>query len=454
MTRPAWVPDTTFYQIFPDRFRNGDPGLNPPDTQPWGSPPDRTHFQGGDLVGVTERLAYLEKLGIGGIYLNPIFTADTNHRYDTRNYLEVDPHLGDIGILRELVQEAHQRNIRIVLDGVFNHCGWGHPAFQDWSEHRNRSSYRDWFIGWDDQTTGALNYQTCGGADYLPKLNTDTRDVREHLIQTAMYWIEETGIDGWRLDVPWKIPIEFWEEFSDTVRTLAPDAYLVGEIWRDATPWLNVFDGVMNYQQRSTILDYAIYDHMDAEDFRIEITELLERHGNAAPWMLNLVGGHDTPRVRTLANGDLDRTLVAFAAMFTLPGAPMVYYGDEIGLEGNNDPGCRGAMPQDETDDNRLVRETVTRLIAIRNNPPALRSTAFDPIAERNGLLVYQRGSGDDIAIVIINPRTSQQNIEIPVTTGLWRNLVDDNLTHATGSTLRIKHVDSQSYSILVPEPS
>ena len=141
--RPDWVPDTIFYQVFPDRFRNGSPHNDPPGTVPWGTEPDREHFQGGDLAGVIEGLAHMQRLGIAGLYLNPIFTAGTNHRYDTWDYFTVDTHLGDIGVLRELVAEAHHRGIRVLLDGVFNHCGDGHPAFRDWRRTERRRSTPD-----------------------------------------------------------------------------------------------------------------------------------------------------------------------------------------------------------------------------------------------------------------------------------------------------------------------
>ncbi|MGD2052155.1 MAG: alpha-amylase family glycosyl hydrolase [Acidimicrobiia bacterium] len=453
MTRPTWVPNTVFYQVFPDRFRNGDPRLDPPDVVPWGSPPTHHEFQGGDLLGVIKGLRHLEWLGVSGIYLNPVFAAQTNHRYDTRDYFAVDPHLGDIGILRELVEEAHSLGIRVILDGVFNHCGADHPAFRDWRRLGDKGTHAGWFFGWGGpQPAGEPDYQTCGGAAYLPKLNLDNPEVRDHVLRAATYWIDEAHIDGWRLDVPWKVPLDFWEQFGQTVRSVAPDAYLVGEIWRDAALWLDVFDGTMNYQQRAAIIDYTITDAMDGEDFHLEIAELLRRHGEAAPWMLNLVGCHDTSRILTVAGSDVERVKVALTAMFTLPGAPMLYYGDEIGLEGGDDPGCRGAMPWDTAAWNHDLLATVRSLVAIRRQHPALSSSTFEPLVERNGLCAYARRHESDRAIVVLNPRGPQRDLPITVDTGMWIDVLSGTTYEAKDRTLLLDTVPGRSALLLISQ--
>lgn len=452
LDRPNWVPDTIFYQVFPDRFRNGDTDNDPPGTAPWGSEPDRQHFQGGDLAGVIKGLAHLQRLGISGLYLNPIFTAGTNHRYDTWDYLTVDPHLGDVGVLRELVAEAHHRGIRVLLDGVFNHCGDGHAAFRDWRRNGAASVYAGWFIGFPPQHDGVPDYQTCGGAAYLPKLDLTNASAREHVLRVATYWIEAAGIDGWRLDVPFKVAHEFWEAFRETVRSVAPDAYLLGEVWRDAKPWLDVFDGVTNYRQRDNILGYCIHDALDGEDFAQETAELAAHHGDATPWMVNLVGSHDTPRLRTLAGGNADRTACAMAAMFTLPGVPLVYYGDEIGLDGDNDPGCRRAMPWDDRVWDRRLMATVTQLAAVRTASPALRRGDFQALTTRNGLVAFARSTGDDRVAVVLNPRGPQRQLDLVVGAEKWRDVMTGELHAATGGVLTIDRVPAGSFLILRAE--
>lgn len=345
LMRPDWVRDAVFYQIFPDRFARSGANKDWPRLAPWGAAPTPENFFGGDLIGIRLRLPYLSDLGITALYLTPIFEAGTNHRYDTHDYLTIDPMLGDLDALRRLVRDAHDLGIRVLLDGVFNHCGDGFWAFRDLREQGERSPYRDWFFSRKlPIRRDPPSYQTCGGANYLPKLNTDNPEVRSHLLDVATYWVTEADIDGWRLDVPWKASRPFWDEFRDAVKTAKPDAYLVGEIWRDANPWLNCFDGVMNYRLRDIHLDYCIRDHMDAEDAAFETQGIIEAFGAAAPDQLNLLGSHDTPRLLTLSGGDESRALLALSAMFTSPGAPMLYYGDENGMEGENDPDCRRCM--------------------------------------------------------------------------------------------------------------
>ncbi|MBI4769613.1 MAG: alpha-amylase, partial [Chloroflexi bacterium] len=206
MSVPSWVQDSIFYQIFPDRFANGDPDLDPPNVQPWGAPPTTSGFQGGDLAGVLHRLDYLLDLGVNAIYLNPIFHATSNHRYNATDYFSIDPRLGALADFRRLLERAHANGIRIILDGVFNHCGRGHFAFNDLLENGADSPYKDWFhvrhfpphaYGHGD----ALDYEGWWNHKSLPRFNTATPAVRRHLLSVARYWIDQ-GIDGWRLDVP------------------------------------------------------------------------------------------------------------------------------------------------------------------------------------------------------------------------------------------------------------
>lgn len=452
MKRPDWVPDTVFYQIFPDRFRNGRPDLDPPGVVPWGTPPDREHFQGGDLAGIIEGLPHLERLGVSGIYLNPLFAAGTNHRYDTHDYFTIDPRLGDIGELRELVSEAHHRDIRVILDGVFNHCGDGHPAFLDWQVTGSEGEHTDWFTAWPGtQPEGEPAYQTCGGAAYLPKLNTENPAVREHLIRCATYWIEEAGIDGWRLDVPWKIEGGFWDEFTKTMETFAPDAYIVGEIWRDAGPYLNQFHGCTNYQQRGAIFGFCLGGSLDGEDFMIEVDSLLTRHGDAADWMLNLVGSHDTARLKTLAGGDPAQIRLAFTAMFSLPGAPLIYYGDEIGLEGGDDPDCRRAMPWNQAEWDQALLHHVKRLIRARKDHSALRRGGLQRLTERNGLVAFMREHDQEQVIVVLNARGAQRQLRLPVS-GTWREIDGAGAYIASEDGLVIGEIPATAAMMLVRE--
>jgi glycosidase len=416
-TGPDWVKDAVFYQVFPDRFRNGNVHNDPADVAAWDEAPTRANFFGGDLEGLTEKLGYLEELGVDALYLTPIFKAGTNHRYDTHDYFSVDPALGDAGILREFVQEAHARGIRVVLDGVFNHVGDGFWAFRDVLERGAASSYRDWFVIHDlPLVQDPPSYQTCGGAAYLPKLNNANPAVREQLLEVATYWIEHAGIDGWRLDVPWKVPLDFWHEFRARVKEAKPDAYLVGEAWWSCGKLRRVFDGLMNYRLRARLLDFCLFDSMDAEDLAYESALLLEETGGGE-MMLNLLGSHDTPRLLTLADGDESRVALALVALFTYPGTPMLYYGDEVGLEGDDDPDCRRPMPWNEQAWRKNLQALVRRLIATRHRSSALRRGGWEPLLGFNRLLCFRRGDGRDSTVVVLNagPAVRDVAIELPL---------------------------------------
>ncbi len=414
---PSWVRDCVFYQIFPERFCNGDPANDPPGTVPWDSVPTRDNFFGGDLAGIRSKLDYLERLGISALYLTPFFKAYTNHRYDTADYLQVDPAMGTLDDFRALVNALHQRGIRLILDAVFNHCGDGFWAFEDVLSRGAVSPYADWFLvdSWP-LVKEPPSYQTCGGAAFLPKLNHANPAVRDYLLSIARYWLAQ-GADGWRLDVPWKVPLDFWRAFRQEVLNTKPDAYIVAEVWRAARPWLagDTVHGVMNYRLRDLILDFCAFDHMDAEDFDYELALLRQEHGASAPFHLTLLGSHDTPRILTVCRGELERVRLAVIFQLTYIGIPMVYYGDEVGMSGDNDPGCRGGMVWDEARWNMPLFELYRRLIALRRAHPALTRGDFVPLRVFNAVYAYHRSWEDDHVVVVLNPRQARRAVRIPL---------------------------------------
>ncbi len=460
LSAPEWVKDAVFYQIFPDRFANGDPGNDPPGVVPWGTPPSRENFCGGDLQGILDHLPYLQASGITALYLTPIFEARSNHKYDTCNYLAIDPAFGNLELFRSLVQACHERGIRVVLDAVFNHCGDGFWAFEDVARNGAASAYADWFspTGFPIQTDPP-NYQTCGGAAYLPKLNVANPQVRDYLLEVSRFWIEKTGIDGWRLDVPWKVEMSFWREFRQTVKGLNPQAYIVGEIWRDPAPWLagDSCDGIMNYPLRDAILDYCVWDTMDAEDFDYVTRRQYQVYGASAGYQLNLVGSHDTPRLLTLCKGDAARAILAITAQFTAVGAPMIYYGDEIGLEGDNDPGCRACMPWDQSTWKQTIRKAYQVLVRARQDHPALRGDALQPLLTFNGVYAYRRWAGKDEIITVLNPRQALTHLQIPLPDGVskaaqWRDLLSGVRIERDAGGLRLETLPGKTPLLLIPD--
>ncbi len=408
MGTPDWVADATFYQIFPERFANGDPSLDPPGVEAWGAEPTRENFFGGDLAGITAHLDHIEALGANAIYLTPIFEADTNHRYDAKDYFAIDHRLGDLSAFQTFLSAAHSRGIRVVLDAVLNHCGDGHWAFRDVVENERASDYVNWFSveGFPVSPHPVPNYRTCSGCYYLPKWNAYNPEVRDHHYEVARYWLEQ-GIDGWRLDVPYFINHSFWRGFRNVVKELGDDNYIVAEEWRDPEEWLqgDLADGTMNYTLRDLVLGFTADRSLTAGQFAEGMNRLTERIPEGyRTGMLNLLGSHDTERVLTRHRGDHRAALLAYALLFASEGAPMVYYGDEVGLEGENDPGCRGTMPWDESVWQAELLDELRRLAHARKEIRALRrgSQRVAPLGVDTVVVIRTTDSGET-AVMIVN---------------------------------------------------
>ena len=425
---PEWVKDSIFYQIFPDRFAKSDRLSKSGRLQAWDAPPTPYGYKGGDLLGVVEHLDYLQDLGITAIYLNPIFQSASNHRYHTHDYYHVDPLLGGNRAFHTLLDESHRRGIRIVLDGVFNHASRGFFQFNDILENGPDSPYLDWFHiqGYPlNAYWGKPNYRCWAGLAALPKFNTGNPQVRNFIFDVARYWIEQ-GIDGWRLDVPFEIDDDsFWQEFRQVVRRANPEAYLVGEISREAQRWLlgDQFDAVMNYQFTQACLGFFAGDRinrsleagmmglppsrvLDAQAFAARAQALLDLYPReAALAQFNLLDSHDMPRFLTLAGGDQAALRLATLFQMTYPGAPCVYYGDEIGLQGGRDPDNRRAMPWGASPSlwDGDLRMFFRDCIALRKAHPVLRRGDFIPIYAEGQVIVYERKLGAETLIVALN---------------------------------------------------
>lgn len=453
---PGWLADAVFYQIFVDRFCNGDPSNDPPQVRPWGDLPNRENFFGGDLMGIFKRLDYLEDLGVNALYLNPIFTAQTNHKYDTWDYFSVDPAFGDHDQLKSLVKECHRREMRVILDGVFNHCGLGFFAFQDLARNGPASPYAGWFKVFSYPIrSGELTYMACGNAHYLPKLNLRYRPVQEYILKVARYWLEEADIDGWRLDVPFKVPFEFWREFRQVVKSIKPQAYLLGEVWREAAPWVqgDMFDGTTNYRLRELVLDYVGGETLDAEDFAFETLLLRQSHGLACCAMLNLLGSHDTPRILTLLQGDLARLKIALTFLFTIPGAPLIYYGDEVGMSGGNDPDCRRPMVWERAGQNSQVFDWVQKLVALRKQHPALRYGESETLLTFDGVYLYRQRYKEDEVLVFLNPRRAVSGMKVQVTGNCrsWRDAETGETWPVEKGCLHLPYLPALSAKLFLP---
>lgn len=423
MSVPAWIQDAVFYQIFPDRFANGDPSNDPENTLPWESPPTTWGFHGGDLRGIIQKFDYLLDLGVNAIYLNPIFLSNSNHRYHTVDYFVIDPRLGDLHDFRELLKIAHGHSVRIILDGVFNHCGRGFFPFVDLLENLERSPYREWFhvkrFPLDAYSPGkAETYQAWWGMKGLPKLNTDHLPVREYLMRVAKYWLDE-GIDGWRLDVPNEIDDDtFWAQFREVVRSANQDAYILGEIWTADRRWVgdHHFDGLMNYPVREVLIDLLNGSQEKVSAFADRVENLLHYYPkeNVAA-MYGLLGSHDTERIYTKLERNINKVKMAYAFLFAYPGAPAVYYGDEIGFEGGKDPECRAAMIWDPVEWNQELYGWIKELIKMRKQLNSLRRGSYHRILvdDRQHIYAFARAVEGEIVTVVMNASPVQRTCRI-----------------------------------------
>ncbi|MDR1237167.1 MAG: glycoside hydrolase family 13 protein [Propionibacteriaceae bacterium] len=407
MTAPDWLADAIFYQIFPDRFANADHSLDPPDVVAWDSQPTRDNFFGGDLAGITQHLDHIASLGVNALYLTPIFAAGTNHRYDAVDYFKIDHRLGGLDDFHDLLDAAHSLGIRVVLDAVLNHCGDQHWAFRDVVANEDSSPYLNWYFveGFPVSATPQPNYRTCSGCAYLPKWNAYNPEVRKHHYDVARYWIEQ-GIDGWRLDVPYFINRTFWRGFRDVVKQIDPALYIVAEEWRDPMEWLrgDTADGTMNYTLRELILGFTADRSLDAFGLAEGMNRLQYRIPSGYQrGMLNLLGSHDTERVLTRHGGDQAATQLAYTLLFSAEGAPMIYYGDEVGLAGENDPLCRGAMPWDESVWSKPTLAFIRDLAAARKACAALRSGFQDVTALDADTVLITRRAADSLAAAVVH---------------------------------------------------
>lgn len=449
---PDWVRDAVFYEIFPDRFAASARVPKPGPLEPWDAPPTVHGFKGGDLLGVVEHLDELADLGVTALYLTPIFQSASNHRYHTFDYFTVDPLLGGNAALRELLDAAHARGMRVVLDGVFNHTGRGFWPFHHVLETGAASPYRRWFhldtaalergqplnaYPESHDRRAPLGYRAWWDLPALPKLNTDEPAVREYIYSVAEHWLR-FGIDGWRLDVPGEIRDEaFWQEFRRRCRALDPEAYLVGEIWTVAPAWLrgDRFDALMNYPLAEAILGYVAGSHLDERvvrqhhefgahtrrldgaGFAGRLAELLGAYDpDVVAVQLNLLDSHDSPRFITMAGGDRASYRLATLLLATLPGAPCLYYGDEVGLEGGPDPDCRRAYPWAASQQDRELREFVRAVLRLRAAEPSLRAGATRIVATSGMALAFERTGPSGRLVVALNP--GEAAVRLPIADG------------------------------------
>ena len=426
---PDWSSGQVYYQLFPERFKNGDPSLTPEGADAWGAAPTRENFMGGDLRGIREKLPYIASLGATCLYITPVFEAPSNHKYDTVDYYRIDPHFGTEEDLSALASDAHALGIRVLLDGVFNHCGYWWPPFQDVVKNGEASGYRDWFfINSYPVTHETRTYDCVGHYKWMPKLNLANPELRRYFIEVGKHWLRVSGADGWRLDVADELPAVFWEEFSRELKLEKPDCLLLGETWSDA--WRLVspgrLDSAMNYLFRDAARDWLAISKLGASGFADRANRLLALYPyEVCLRMYNPLDSHDTPRFLTLCGGDVGKYRLAVALQMCFPGCPAVYYGDELGMEGENDPDCRRAMDWGAAERQPELLGWFRELIALRKGSVALQKGGFYNSVCDDGANVFgfcRTHEAEDVLVIInAGERWYKGEARVPDGSGEWR---------------------------------
>lgn len=429
---PEWVKDTIWYQIFPERFANGDPSISPNNTLPWGSEDPKTNsFFGGDLQGVIDHLDYLQDLGITGLYFTPITQGKTNHKYDTVDYLKVDPAFGDNHTVRTLIEEAHKRGMKVMLDAVFNHIGADSIQWQDVIKNGKDSKFIDWFYieqfplvddsKKDQHSKEYLNYRAFAFAQNMPKLNTENPEVMEYLLEVGRYWVRDFNIDAWRLDVANEVDQRFWRRFRDELKAIKPEIYILGEAWHDSMNWLagDQFDAVMNYPLSDAMIGFFANENLSANQFKYAVNDVNASYPIGVNEVaFSLLDSHDTARIIHRCSGNKEKVKLAYLFQFTHSGTPCIYYGSEIGLDGGSDPLNRKCMIWEESQHDMNMKQHIMQIIKLRKLHPALRAHNINWLTtdDEQQCLIYQKVLNDECITIVINNSASTVNLPLPNT--------------------------------------
>lgn len=392
------------YHLFLDRFYNGDLTNDPSGTANWNEAPTRENFFGGDIEGLRLKLPYLHDLGVSVLFLLPIFHASSNHKYDTIDYFEIDPAYGTMEEFKSLVHEIHQFGMKIVLDGVFNHIGYYSPIFQDVIQNGLKSKYYGWFyIQGDSIDTEKINYECVGDYKWMPKLNYSSNELRQYIISVGKYWIQETDIDGWRLDVADEVDYTFWGDFRRELKPMK-DIILVAETWKDGKDLLrgDQMDSVMNYRLRELIINFLTHDALTVKRLNNRIEKLLFEYPEVTHHTLyNHLSSHDTARVMNVLQSNHHLLKLAIVMQMTLPGLPVIYYGDEIGMDGENDPDSRKTMKWNMIGNEIYI--FTKKMIQFRKSNSALLKGEYKTVQIDFNIYSYLRIDQNQAILVLIN---------------------------------------------------
>ena len=399
---PVWVQNTIWYQIMPIRFHK-------------------------DLRGVINKLEYLRKLGINGIYLNPIYYAHSYHKYDVIDYTLVDPELGTETDMKELCAKAHELDMKVMLDISFTHCSDKNFMFQDVIKQREKSKYFSMFKV-DTDEDGELQYECFGMIKSMPKFETEnTKTIVYFANEVIAKWMN-IGVDAWRIDVANEISDRMLEDVKHVVRDAKDDTYIVGEIWHNASEWISNdgLDGVTNYAVSRAILAFICDPRHDIYKYRSEIDEIIHSYTiKQLKASMPLLDSHDTPRIRTICDNDKDKIKVALLLLLTFYGTPSIYYGTERYMEGGGDPDNR--RPTNWEEDSEDVRDmyNITQLfISLRKEHTALNNEGSFEWVHHNELLIIRRCTEQEELFIVVNSKEYDLETTFPYE-GRYLNLID-----------------------------
>lgn len=427
-----WLQEAVVYQIFPDRFFNGNELINPKGVKEWGKGKvDKHSMFGGDIRGIIEKVDYLKDLGVNLLYLTPIFKSSTNHKYNTQDYFDIDPQFGTIEEAKELVKKCHDNGIRIVFDAVFNHSGNDFFAFRDILENQENSRYKDWYFidSWPVEVEKCNYYTFANRCSNMPKLNTNNREVREYLLSVAKYWIREVDIDGWRLDVCDEVSHDFWRDFRKAVKSVKSDAIIIGEIMHEANSFLkgDQLDSIMNYPFKNATIDYFGKGNISSREYLdILAANRMLYMDSITRQMWNLIGSHDTKRILNECNNEVDRVKLAMVMQFTYIGVPYIYYGDEIGLKGGEDPDNRRCMIWEDKKQNKELLELCKKLISIRKENKSLIDGKFKEVCCDENIIAFIRDNNKEKVFVAFNNSLEEKKIKYNFECGI--DLINDKV--------------------------
>ena len=419
---PKWAQDAVIYNIFPDSFATGKEKVSGQASQKQWEGQTVCGKLGGTIRGITENVSYIKKLGLNAIYINPVFAAGEYHKYDLIDYFHIDPCFGTNEDFKELVETFHANGIKVIIDGVFNHCGWKFFAFEDVVQKGQQSAYKDWFYGLQfpvirpDNGEDYPNYECFGYERLMPKLNTANLQVQEYFCKVGRYWVEEFHTDGWRLDVASEVNDGFWRKFHEEVKAVNPEAILIGEVWESANHWLDgtIFDSAMNYDFRKHCKRFFAEGSVDAAEFDGRVTDMRMRYRRQTVYaQLNILDSHDVSRFLSVCGEDRRRYKLAIVFQMCFPGIPSVFYGDELGVTGIREEEYRQPMPWGRQDELYAFFEQAIRM---RKQQKALTQGDYHTLNAVAGSRFYgfERTYEKQRVMIFLNMEEAKMTCSIP----------------------------------------